>query len=209
MKRLQGFICGFLAAVLLLISIPVLAATIDVIFNPLNIVVNGTKVTTKGENYTLSNGNEVPFSLVYKGTTYLPLRKLAELTGKDIVLDSETDTVHLNDPAITYNPKEEFPEKEGKAVSEEKHATRAELARFFVQSFELKDNGTKYEFKDVPETNEYYNDICIVCQQGIMQSTRGLFIPDDATKKWAFALYLARASGNLMSYVDEVTIKRY
>lgn len=113
MKRLQGFICGFLAALVLLISIPALAATIDVIFNPLNIVINGVKATNKGENYTLANGNEVPFSIVYKGTTYLPLRKLSELMGKDLYLDSETDTVYLSDPVVTYDPKEEFSEKGG------------------------------------------------------------------------------------------------
>lgn len=207
MKRIQGFICGFLAAIVLLISIPALAASIDVIFNPLNIVINGVKAASKGENYTLANGNEVPFSIVYKGTTYLPLRKLSELMGKELKLDSTTDTVYLNDPVVTYDPKEEFPEKEGKEVSENQYATRAELARFFVQSFNLKDNGTKYEFKDVTGINEYYDDICIVIQQGIMQSTRGLFIPDDATTKWAFANYLGRALKlDLTADVPEVKI---
>ena len=115
MKRIQGFICGFLAAIVLLISVPALAASIDVIFNPLNIVINGVTATNKGENYTLANGTEVPFSIVYKGTTYLPLRKLAELVGKELTLDSKTDTVYLNDPIVTYDPRR-IPEKEGKTM---------------------------------------------------------------------------------------------
>lgn len=179
MKRFQGFICGFLAAIVLTISLPVLAASIDVIFNPLNIVINGAKAADKGENYTLANGNEVPFSIVYKGTTYLPLRKLAELMGKDIVLDSETDTVHLNDPVVTYDPKEEFPEKEGKVVSNEsKYITKAKLSRFLVQSFELSDNGTRYDLPDVEKDNEYYIDICIAMQhEYIFPNTKGYFEP--------------------------------
>lgn len=175
----KGFICGFLAAVVLIMNVPVLAASIDVIFNPLNIVINGVNAANKGENYTLTNGNEVPFSIVYKGTTYLPLRKLAELMGKDIVLDSETDTVHLNDPVATYDPKEEFPEKEGKVVSNEsKYITKAKLSRFLVQSFELSDNGTRYDLPDVEKDNEYYIDICIAMQhEYIFPNTKGYFEP--------------------------------
>ncbi len=179
MKRIQGFVAGFLTAIILMISLPALAASIDVIFNPLNIVINGVNAANKGENYTLTNGNEVPFSIVYKGTTYLPLRKLAELMGKDIVLDSETDTVHLNDPVVTYDPKEEFPEKEGKVVSNEsKYITKAKLSRFLVQSFELSDNGTRYDLPDVEKDNEYYIDICIAMQhEYIFPNTKGYFEP--------------------------------
>lgn len=197
MKRFQGlkgFICGFLAAIVLLISIPALAASIDVIFNPLNIVINGVKATNKGENYTLTNGNEVPFSIVYKGTTYLPLRKLSELMGKELKLDSTTDTVYLNDPVVTYDPKEEFPEKEGKGVSEQQYLTRAELARFLVQSLDLKDDGTVPEFSDVPTTHEYYKDIKIVFQQGIiLYSSPRIFEPNELISKLHYASYLCRA----------------
>lgn len=178
MKRIQGFICGFLAAVVLLISIPALAASIDVIFNPLNIVINGVKAANKGENYTLVNGNEVPFSIVYKGTTYLPLRKISELMGKDLTLDSKTDTVYLDDFVITYNPKDEFPEKEGKVVSEKQYVTKAELSRFLVNSLEASDNGTRYDLPDVEKDNEYYVDICIALQhEYVFPNTEGYFEP--------------------------------
>lgn len=197
MKRLQvlkGFICGFLAAIVLLISIPALAASIDVIFNPLNIVINGVKAASKGENYTLANGNEVPFSIVYKGTTYLPLRKLSELMGKELKLDSTTDTVYLNDPVVTYDPKEEFPEKEEKGVSEQQYLTRAELARFLVQSLDLKDDGTVPEFSDVPPTHEYYEDIKITFQHGIIKYTVPRNIsPSDPINKQQYSVYLCRA----------------
>lgn len=187
MKRIQGFICGFLAAIVLLISVPALAASIDVIFNPLNIVINGVTATNKGENYTLANGTEVPFSIVYKGTTYLPLRKLAELVGKELTLDSKTDTVYLNDPIVTYDPKEEFPEKEGKTMRENQYVTKAELARFLVQSFELTDDGTRYDFPDVEKENEYYTDICIAVQHGYMTTdTKGFFTPDHRLTRYAY-----------------------
>lgn len=170
MKRIQGFICGFLAAIVLLVSVPALAASIDVIFNPLNIVINGVKAANKGENYTLVNGNEVPFSIVYKGTTYLPLRKISELMGKDLTLDSTTDTVHLNDPVITYNPKEEFPIKE-ENIMPENAITRKQLARWLVQSLELTENAYEDKITDVPIDNEYYNDIALAMGNGLMSYT--------------------------------------
>ena len=197
MKRIQsfkGFVCGFLAAIVLLISLPVLAASVDVIFNPLNIVINGVKAGNKGENYTLSNGSEVPFSIVYKGTTYLPLRKLAELVGKDIVLDSATDTVHLNDPVITYDPKEEFPEKEGK-VMPENAVTKKELARWLVQSLKLTENAYTGEIVDVSVDDEYYNDITLAVGNGFMklQASKSLnltdtFYPNEPVNRLEFAI---------------------
>lgn len=190
MKRIQGFICGFLAAIVLLVSIPVLAETIQATFNVINIKINGKLTVKAGESFTLANGNKVPYTIVYNGTTYLPLRETIRLVGKELKFDGETSTADI---VATEQKSVESQKTEGDIVSEKKYATRAELARFFIQSFDLQNGGTKYELKDVPETNEYYNDICIVIQQGIMQSTRGLFTPESATTKWAFANYLGRA----------------
>ena len=86
MKRIQGFICGFLAAIVLLISLPALAETITATFNVINIKINGRLEVKAGESFTLPNGNKVPYTIVYNGTTYLPLREMVRLVGKDLAL---------------------------------------------------------------------------------------------------------------------------
>jgi len=52
-----------------------------------------------GMNYTLPNGKQVPYSILYKGTTYLPMRKVAELVGKEVTWDQDTNTAGINDIA--------------------------------------------------------------------------------------------------------------
>jgi len=97
MKRLQGFIIGFIVSCILLSSVSAFAESINALFNVVNIKINGTQVAKIGDSYTLSNGEKVPFSISYKGTTYLPMRKLAELLGKEVAWDDKTKTVIVND----------------------------------------------------------------------------------------------------------------
>lgn len=97
MKRLQGFIIGFIVSCILLSSVSAFAESINALFNVVNIKINGTQVAKIGDSYTLSNGEKVPFSISYKGTTYLPMRKLAELLGKEVTWDDKTKTVIVND----------------------------------------------------------------------------------------------------------------
>lgn len=59
---------------------------IEVIFNSINIMVNGEKV--KADN------------LVHEGTTYVPLRDISELLGKEVTWIGETKTAHINDDNI-------------------------------------------------------------------------------------------------------------
>lgn len=96
---IKGIVIGVISTTLLLGSVA--AATnfqqIQVLLNNINIKVNGTQVANKDENYKLANGNEVPFSISYKDTTYLPLRKVAELVGKEVGYDNQTQTASIND----------------------------------------------------------------------------------------------------------------
>jgi len=60
---------------------------ITVFFNNIKLMVDGEVVTPKD-----ANGNVVePF--IYNGTTYLPVRALAEALGQDVNWDAETSTV--------------------------------------------------------------------------------------------------------------------
>lgn len=58
------------------------------------IVVDGKKQT-----FTDSKGNEIA-PLLYQGSTYLPLRAIGELMGKEVIWDGNTDTVLLQGGAL-------------------------------------------------------------------------------------------------------------
>lgn len=101
MKKCKGFIAGFAAACLVLsvtrVNAEDIAKGIQVLFNTVNIQLNGEQVAKSGENYTLANGKEVPNSLIYEDTTYVPIRKVSEILEKKVLWDGNTKTIHLND----------------------------------------------------------------------------------------------------------------
>ncbi len=83
-------------AVMMLLFTTVYASNsqkIDAILNSINITVNGEQVAKSGESYTLSNGTKVPYSISYAGTTYLPMRKVAELLNKDVAYANGTANI--------------------------------------------------------------------------------------------------------------------
>ncbi|QAT43627.1 stalk domain-containing protein [Aminipila luticellarii] len=94
-KQCKGFIMGFILACLLVIPTTALADNIQAQFNAANITVNGKDAVKLGENYQLSDGSIVPFSINYKGTTYIPIRKVSELLGIGIDYDNTTKTVQI------------------------------------------------------------------------------------------------------------------
>lgn len=101
MKRIQGFVLGVLATVLVVsLTTTALAAGGYISFNRVNIRHKGTQIGAAGEDYVLDNGCAAPYSLSYtdeKGgnTTYLPVRKVSELLGVDIGWDGATKTVTI------------------------------------------------------------------------------------------------------------------
>jgi hypothetical protein len=105
--QVKGYIAGFISAVILLSSINVYAdglnQTLDVMVNKINIAINGTIVGKAGAYYTLDNGENVPYSILYNGTTYLPMRKVAELVGKNVQWENNTNTASINDTSVYNN----------------------------------------------------------------------------------------------------------
>ena len=56
---------------------------IEVLFNSVNLTVNGNKVNAE--------------TIVYNGTTYVPLRATADMLGKEVGWDQKTNTASIND----------------------------------------------------------------------------------------------------------------
>lgn len=91
-KILKGYVLGFLSASLLVTGIGYAANTTtlyDVLTQGVKIVVDGQKI-----NPTDANGNAVE-PIIYNGTTYLPVRAVANAIGKAVYWDGPNYTVYL------------------------------------------------------------------------------------------------------------------
>lgn len=85
-KELKGFICGILITVILMSTASYAAGVkqkIEVMINSVNLQVNGKAV--KSDN------------ILYNGTTYVPLRTVAEMLGREVGWDQKTNTASIND----------------------------------------------------------------------------------------------------------------
>lgn len=93
-KMLTGYVIGFLSAAVLAggVACAVNTSTLyDVITSGIKIVVDGQKL-----NPTDANGTPVE-PMIYNGTTYLPVRAVANALGKAVYWDGPNYTVYLGD----------------------------------------------------------------------------------------------------------------
>lgn len=97
-KRIPSFISGMLTTALIVaLSVSALAATgtIKLEVNPISVLVNGEEFHPKD-----AKGNDaMVFS--YNGTTYAPLRALAETYGLEVGYDSEKNLATVSTPNMT------------------------------------------------------------------------------------------------------------
>lgn len=98
-KALKGFTLGVIITTLLMSTSlgAAVTKTIEVAYNSVNLTVNGKKLESN--------------NILYEGTTYVPLRAIAEMLGKDVGWDQESFTASINDKdvealTITVNEKE-------------------------------------------------------------------------------------------------------
>ena len=86
MKRnLKGLVIGLLLGTILTSTVmgESVRKTIEVTYNSLNVMVNNKKVDAD--------------NILYNGTTYLPIRAVSEMLGKDVEWNHSTATVSIND----------------------------------------------------------------------------------------------------------------
>ena len=81
-KLLKGYLIGFLSAAILLGGVAYAA-------NVVKIVIDGTEITPRD-----ANGKRVD-PIIIDGTTYLPVRAVAEALGKEVYWDGPRYTVYL------------------------------------------------------------------------------------------------------------------
>ncbi len=125
-KRLQGLIAGLLIGTMLtsgVVFAKQATETISVIYDNIKILIDG-----KEYQPTDANGNIVePF--IYNGTTYLPVRAIANAFNKNVNWDAENNTVILGSKEFDYLNKMSYVDNNQEGCS------KAE--------FTLKDNGIR------------------------------------------------------------------
>lgn len=93
-ERTKGFVQGIIVTVLALsLAGGVLAVSQSINVDPIKIQVNGSEFQPKD-----ANGNDVPV-FAYNGTTYAPLRALAEAFGLEVGYDSASNMATVSKPA--------------------------------------------------------------------------------------------------------------
>lgn len=106
-KQFKGFVIGVLVTLILTSTIAFAGGVkqkIDVMLNSINLTVNGKAV--KADN------------ILYKGTTYVPIRAVGEMLGKDVTWDAKTNTAGINDkgfkPSQSDNSQKDKTTNDGK-----------------------------------------------------------------------------------------------
>lgn len=99
MKKVSRMLSVFVLVVsLFLLSSFVLGDSVEesitVLFNSINITVNGESVESN--------------NILYEGTTYVPLRDVAEMLGKEVSWDGDTKTAGINDLSVAVEEENEM-----------------------------------------------------------------------------------------------------
>jgi hypothetical protein len=89
MRKIKQFIAGLIVGVMLMSAVFAGTQTIEAFYNNIKISIDGKAVELKD-----ATGNPVePF--IYNGTTYLPVRAIAEVLGMEVKFNETTNTVEL------------------------------------------------------------------------------------------------------------------
>lgn len=88
-KVLRYFVIGVIILILLMGTAigETITQTIQVVYNSVNLTVNGTKIQAD--------------NILYNGTTYVPLRAVSEALGKEVGWDQATMTASINNKKTT------------------------------------------------------------------------------------------------------------
>ncbi len=93
-EKAKGFIAGICVAAILTCTISAFAANI-------NVEIGGIKVFWDGveKNLTNAKGEKVE-PMIYDGTTYVPVRAMSNLLGKDVYWDQATTSVYVGERPV-------------------------------------------------------------------------------------------------------------
>lgn len=137
--RFHSFLSSFLAGALVVgasVSAFAITSSMTIDVYPINIQVNGE--TFQPTDVT---GREVPV-FAYEGTTYAPLRALAEAYGLEVGYDAEANMAIVNDPDVKpeqpATPDTTTPDVDYSGLSDEDRAYQEWKSKWKVSEVDLK-----------------------------------------------------------------------
>lgn len=130
MKReIKGFIIGLLFSSLL-ISSSVMAEgitrNINILFNSINIEVNGEKV--------------IADNILYNGTTYVPLRAISDMLNKEVKWNGSTNTAGINDKNFINDSIKVIAENPNKQLKTTEEVAELVDSIVLIESYDYKGN---------------------------------------------------------------------
>ncbi|MFP4697528.1 MAG: extracellular solute-binding protein [Eubacteriales bacterium] len=191
MKRLlQGFLIGILLTTLVGTSFAdTVLEKIEVAKNKVNIELNGNKIASANNNYTLSNGEEVPYSMIYNGTTYLPIRKVAEIVGKYAGWDGDTNTVILDD-----NPIQDKEDEMDEGSKKELRGTIDFWHFYEEEAIEMADAFME-EYPNTEINVSIYNNDDFKYESKVLTASKNRTLPDIITAERSFVRDFVEING--------------
>lgn len=144
MKKIAYFLSGCIITTIIMNSFTVFAETadkIDVVFGRIVLMVNGEKINKE--------------TLLYNGTTYVPLRASAEILGKEVAWDSTSNTAYIDEKGTNRQIQIDNKTKTADAVSISPELTALNLVKDYIAGdddsvFEPRDSssGLTYKFRN-------------------------------------------------------------
>ncbi|WP_127544940.1 NPCBM/NEW2 domain-containing protein [Paenibacillus amylolyticus] len=97
MGKLKFGVAGFLVGTIFFSGIAWGATNkIEVSFDPVRFIVDKVDKTPSGGKFN-NNGSSVPSSIIYSGTTYVPIKLIGDMIGKPVAWDGKTKSVLFGD----------------------------------------------------------------------------------------------------------------
>lgn len=97
MKKMKYGVTGFTLGALFFSGIALGATNkIEVSFDPVKFIVDNVDKTPANGKFN-NNGSSVPSSIIYSGTTYVPLKLVGDMMGKPVGWDGKTKSILFGD----------------------------------------------------------------------------------------------------------------
>lgn len=188
MKKISRILSVFVLVVsLFLLSSFVLGDSVEesisVLFNSINITVNGE---------TIESDN-----ILYEGTTYVPLRDVAEMLGKEVSWDGDTKTAGINDPSEAVEEENEIApvvEASGDAYANVINTLDSSTVKKVIKENAESDWPNDYQMQSyqIENQTEAYNDLLAFS----IDSTVKEEILNEAYKDWGYDFQMVLYSYN-------------
>lgn len=174
MKRIKDILIGILIGCMIMMTTPVLA---DSIIQKIDVVFNSVQVQVNGENVNVDN-------ILYNGSTYLPVRKVAEVVGKDIEWNGETKTANIIEKKVSDNMTDEFTivqEESGISIIAEKNGETYYTINYALKlmqkygNYTFSNNGGNISFILFEDGTIIVENIPYILDKGILLITKAYY----------------------------------